>query len=374
MPPAKNNYPLFFLAAQALLSVFAAALAADDEIKLKMANYQDNNRVTVNTKMLGYSRDITPNTKFTLNGTVDAITGASRNLPVIDGISGASAVPDLNNLKAEYRKEVSAGATRKIKETAISANLTGSTEDDYGSNSCYLSVAPEFNSRNTALSAGFTYFDDTVFPYGMSWTDKKLSRVFDLGLTQVLTPVSEIRINANYSLDDGYLSNPYHRVVISNFYYPERYPRLRDKTALSAFYNLLLPGETPSSLQLDYRYYSDSWNVISHTAGIRYNRNFGEKIVLSGGYRYYTQTAAFFFMNEYSAEQRFMTADPKMGALASDLYTAELNYALSPSFSLELTCELYSHKSNLDYSKFYESISKEDLRSSVIYLGTTYKP
>src|SRR3989339_617153 len=268
-------------------TILSAICFAENKVSIKYIMYQDNNQVTIKTTTL----DSTIGKKgfdLSVGAVVDGISAASRDIPIVDGVTGAT---PSSKKKVEKRNEYYVGIGVKEKETTVKVLVDSSKEDDYASSSYFLTATQEFNNRNTALSIGYSNFDDKIFPFGVTWEDEITTKVYDLSLTQVLSPISQVRFNTTYSLSNGYLENPYHRIVVNydllSFYYKERHPTIRDKIAYGVFYNLSIPGEMKSSLQLNYRYYFDNWEITSNTYELKYNRYFTDKLWISAAGRNY---------------------------------------------------------------------------------------
>ncbi|MCX5777616.1 MAG: DUF3570 domain-containing protein [Elusimicrobia bacterium] len=356
----------------ALLLLFSAGrVRAERDVGFKYVAYSDNNMTNVTTEGLDASIDLTPKTKLTMTRIVDGISGASRKIPILDGITGATAhvTPD----HIEYRREISAGIAQKIKNNTFSITGDHSGEDDYSSVSYFLSWTTEFDNRNQALSLSYSNFNDKLFPFGVAWTDTRLSKIYDLAYTRVLTPSTEMRIVGSFARDDGYLGNPYHRIPINDFYYMERHPAVRDKEAFGLFYNVAIEGILLSSIQFDYRYYYDNWGVLSNTLGVKYNRYLTDTLMVSLRARYYAQGAASFYKNVYTQEELYMTDDQKLAAFSAGLYGAGVQYEVLPGLTIDIMFEQYDQSSYINYDHVYNSVSKSDLMAQILYLSLHMK-
>ena len=351
--------------------MFYSDCRAEREATVKYVTYGDNNRAFIDTASVSLSLDVTSKTKLMFSGILDAISGASRKIPVIDGMTTATTRVETDRI--EKRKEYSAGIAQKILSHTISTTVDQSREADYSSNSYFISWMYEFNNRNNALTLAYSNFQDKLSPFGVTWRDIKLTRVYDLSFTSVLTTSSQLRAITSYGHEFGYLSNPYHRIIIDDFYFKERHPVVRDNLAFGLFYNLGFPGEQISAIQLDYRYYLDTWKIYSHTIGVKFSQHITDWLIVSLRERYYSQNAAFFFKNSYDAEERFMTSDPKLGTFSSTLSGIGFNIEVDRAVSLEILYEQYNQRSNIDYNLINQSVVKADLASHILYLSTTVK-
>lgn len=395
--------------------IYLSNCFAENKVSANSMYYQDNNQASVQTYAVDLLFDINPNTNISTKVVVDAITGASlkqqtNNIrqqtnnsddddknddkdedkedkdkeddeddDVVDAITGATRKGGGGDDRdvVKYRKEGSLGITHKINETMGSFLITQSKENNYSSLSYNLLATREFNNRNTALSFGYSIFNNRVIPVNMGWEDKSISKIYDVSLTEVLTPKSQIRFNISYGLDSGYLANPSHEIKIGTSSYQEQHPRERDKVAFASFYNLGIQRKNLlSSLQLDYRYYIDTWKIKSHTYGIRYTHYLSEPCWVFLRYRYYNQDKAYFFKNFYDTKETFMSSDLKLVPLTSSLYGIGMNYSFIPTLildtpiNLEIVYERYSQEADIDYTPY---TNKKDLKSDMLYFRTNYK-
>ncbi|MCB4791528.1 MAG: DUF3570 domain-containing protein [Elusimicrobia bacterium] len=344
---------------------------AERKVGIKYVTYTDDDQVDVITEGIDAAVDVGPKTTLTASRIIDGISAASRKIPLLDGLT--SATPHIGNVTREYRREVSLGLTQKIKNNTLTVSGDTSGEDDYASDSFFVSWTSEFDSRNKAITFAYSDYSDKLFPFGVAWTDKKISKIYDLAFTSVLTPRSQMRVVGTYERDDGYLSNPYHRVLINEYYFTERHPSVRDRAALGLFY--ILGREEPriSSVQFDYRYYYDNWDVHSNTFGAKYTRYLSKAIMGSLRGRYCRQMGASFFKNSYTEEERFISADPKLSDFSSYLYGTGLQIQAVSGVFVDIMYERYFHVSNLDHAKIYQSVSKKDLVAQILYISTTIK-
>ncbi len=124
------------------------------------------------------------------------------------------------------------------------------------------------------------------------------------GLTYVINRRTVGQINLAGASVKGYLNDPYKVFSVvdaSGIEYDQYYearPNSRRRTSLT--FNLnheLYPSN--NILNLSYRYYTDDWEVKSHTLDMLYRINLGEKTHLVPHFRFYTQTHAYFYGNAF---------------------------------------------------------------------------
>ena len=134
-----------------------------------------------------------------------------------------------------------------------------------------------------------------------------------MGISQVISKQSLLRISANFTHSTGYLSNPYKKVFIQglgdqsslenagfNRVYYENRPDNRNQGSISLGYIQYI-SLLDSALHLDYRYFVDSWDISSHTFEASYHQPIAKNWMLVPHVRYYSQTDAAFYQAYYEA-------------------------------------------------------------------------
>jgi hypothetical protein len=180
------------------------------------------------------------------------------------------------------------------------------------------------------------------------------------GWTQVLSPtlLANFTFDAGVvgfgSKDDGFQANPYRTVLLGGSPSREQVPfqRLRFAWALALHWMVPIKSAiTPwIAFRPYYRLYYDDWGILSHTPELRTYIPIGPTELRIGG-RYYTQTAATFWRDQFglpsyvataadpegatgafctsclkhtSRGVRFFTADPKLSAFSDVLLDVQL--------------------------------------------------
>ncbi len=182
-------------------------------------------------------------------------------------------------------------------------------------------LARDFHNRNTTLSGGVGWSDDTVKPIGGSpvpltaltesspTTGNGSKHVLDvlLGVTQVFTQHTLGQLNYSVSRADGYLTDPYKILSVVDpvtgdlaagpdpgigLYLFEQRPDSRDKRSL---YGLLKHDFGGNVIDASYRVMTDDWGVDSQTVEMHYRWNFRSEKYFEPHLRFYKQTAADFY-------------------------------------------------------------------------------
>src|SRR5205823_872371 len=136
---------------------------------------------------------------------------------VADVVSSASidVVSNATKHMEDFRSEITAGVTQKIRATALAAAYIYSVEHDYSSHNANLNLARDLFQRNTTLSLGLTFADNAVGRSGDQAFHRQLL-VFGLsaGWTQTFAPKTIGQLSYTFSYADGYQASPYRFVRI----------------------------------------------------------------------------------------------------------------------------------------------------------------
>jgi hypothetical protein len=137
---------------------------------------------------------------------------------------------------------------------------------------------------------------------------------------------------------------------------PETFPRTRTSNAGSVRLKYYLPWR--ASLEGQYRFYTDTWGINAHTAGIEYTHPLWNRWIFSGSYRYYTQTAADFWSDLFPRDnfQNFMARDKELSPLATHTLgvgaTYEFPVQWAGAWLKKGSANLRVNHMIVDYSKF----------------------
>ena len=311
---------------------------------------------------------------LSLGFTVDALTGATPSGAIRqDGPqsftrpSGSSSYTEpagelpLDDTFRDTRVAITAGWQQPAGEKGLlSVGASVSKEYDYLHTGVNASYAHDFNNRNTTVSAGFAFANDSIEPVGgapipftnMLDVDDTSNRVGDqdkdvldlvFGVSQVVS--KNLLIQANYSLSqsDGYLNNPYKVLSLvdgvtgdtlprtpgpnggpSGQYLFESRPDERTQHSLYTQAKYYMNGKV---LDASYRYMTDDWEIDSHTLDVRYRIPIGDASYLEPHIRYYTQSEAEFYrlsLDGSSPLPQYASSDYRLGNF--DGITAGLKY------------------------------------------------
>ena len=143
--------------------------------------------------------------------------------------------------------------------------------------------------------------------------------------TQILTPRTVLRAGIELNEVDGQQHDPYRSVYVSGSIMPERHPVNRSRR--DGFIRLSQFLGAESSLQGDFRYYQDDWDIASQTYGLKLNQRVSRSVTVRYRYRYYTQLPAWFYRDDYSTTgsvDGYQSGDYRLGDYGSHLFGGEL--------------------------------------------------
>ena len=214
--------------------------------------------------------------------------------------------------------------------------VSHSDEDDYEATA--LAFDASWNTADDARtwSTSFSSSRDTlnptqgVIPVFITEEDLDTQSGY-FGVSQILSRTAIARIGLSYTLSEGYLSDPYK--------FRDQRPDSHERLSLSAGYRRFLIG-SDASLQLDYRYYADSWGTDSHTVEVAWAQNLPGSL-LTPYLRYYTQREADFFGVIANTDAQYYADDYRLSSYGAVTLGARWAVALGESWTLELEAERY---------------------------------
>ena len=298
---------------------------------------EDNDRIRVDSDYSLYSIDLSDT--VVLNGTLlySVISGASPT--GIPPERSGGQVP-LVHLEDE-RYAATMGLTAQLGIHSLSGGLSYSYESDYLSLGASLQDTISLNEKNTELVLGMAYTRDTVGANGSDLSEAK--RAFDwlVGINQVLGPNTLLNFNVGLGLKQGYLSDPYKRVLIDgDVYYEERPGRKLEQIIFTQLTHYIEPLD--ASVEVSYRFGHNDHGVVSHTAMIAFYKYFFEKrLVLRPSFRFYDQSAASYYDLEFSGDPRYYSSDYRVSAEQTFNLGLQLRWNVTERFAVDLGYERY---------------------------------
>lgn len=294
-----------------------------DQVRVKHSYFSDNRSIffpkskgnTTPQTLISVTKGISEEVSINSYYGVDAVSSATWR---VDGVSGASP-----RIETEYRHEGGFGVTYRVGVNQM--NLSGgiSRERNYDSDFAALSFQRDFFDRNTTLAVSYAINRDEIESVKLADT-RPFPRDADLdavtfSVAQVLSPKMLVQVNLFYAEQEGYLAHPENILIFPGGTFGEEiHPESRHRRAVVG--RMVRYFESRSALHTNYRYYSDSWGINSHTAGSDWYQYFGRHWIGRIGYRFYDQSGADFFQENPVGPATFQTIDGKLRPFTSHLY------------------------------------------------------
>lgn len=267
---------------------------------------------------------------------------------ITDSISGASPAYHTEALTAmkDFRRAVDTSLTRYLTNGTVTVGLNHSGENDYISRGVSLLATRATEDKNTTWTAGVGLNRDVINPSNrIVFNETKHVTDFILGVTQVLSMNDIVQFNLGSFKGRGYFSDPYK-------IYDER-PRNRSHETLLARWNHHFSDLNGTS-RLAYRYYTDNWGIRSHTFDAEWVQAFGEGWRVAPALRFYTQTAANFYVEadpslspfppNPPANARYFSEDQRVSAFGGFTMGVKLSKQLNLDTKVDVKFEQYGQK------------------------------
>ena len=295
---------LHFSLARAGLALLLCASAAvqagvlpEDRADILYHRY-DGGGVTIDGPSVLVRKKFADKVSVSANYYIDMVSSAS-----IDVVTTASPY-------TEKRVQKSLSVDYLRNKTTYSVGYIDSTESDYVAKTAFLGISQDMFGDLTTISLGFKRGSNDVFRNikdaagarlkDPTFTEQADLRSYSVSISQVLT--RDLIATASYELitDEGYLNSPYRSIRYADATSargysldPERYPATRTSNSASGRLKYYLPWR--AALDGQYRFYTDTWGIVAHTAEIGYTQPMWGRWVFDAEYRFYRQDAADFY-------------------------------------------------------------------------------
>ncbi len=337
------------LAALALPGVNKPAMAeaAPDqgEINVKYLDYRDwqpgFDRITVHSPSVEVMVPIAG--EWSIQGSIvsDSISGAT---PLYhSSISGASSMQD-------HRIAQDLTVTRYFSQGTLSLGGAHSGEDDYQSRTESVNGTWSTESKNTTFNFGVAFDNDVYNPRDHAVENARIHNTsMTVGVTQVFTQHDIAQFSLSHTSEEGYLSDPY------KFF--DFRPDERSENVVSVRWNHYFDA-TSGTARLGYRYYTDTWQVRSHTLDAEYVQPLPYGWTVTPDLRLYTQTAASFYVNPvydpdigapFPAGYVFgapVSEDPRLSAFGAVTWGLKIEKKVAKDFKLSFKIDTYEQRGN----------------------------
>ena len=356
------------------------------EVDSSYLYYSEVDRVTVN-KLVGTAKGYV-STKDTASIKVvfDSMSGATPTGAVkstsltysgASGGTGISATGESGALSDFDDTRVAVALDWEHEHTrTLSVNYNGafSVENDWRSFSVSATANKENSSRSTRWTLGIAGTYDQIFRVNGNNTPEPLTRVEEgrflgegersttdviAGVTKVINRRTIAQLNLGFGIANGYMTDPYKVFSIVDAggvewdQYFEGRPDSRTRWTITANLNhMTFPGN--NGIHLSYRYYSDDWDVKSHTLDYAHRFTFANADYLEPRIRLYAQSKAEFYQNSF--------VDPNVGG------TPDLPQYLSADYRLD---DMASATAGLTYGVRFGADA--DLRTRLAYIHQSFE-
>ena len=413
-------------------SAVAAPVAAQDEdsgwsFDSALLYYgESDGRVRDISAAVSALRDFGDERKFSTTLTADTLTGASASGAIaldrpqtFTSPSGravyttlAGAVP-LDDTFHDTRFAANASWTQTLARLyTVSAGAGFSTEYDYTHIGANLSLARDFNKRNTTVNAGVAWSQDDSNPVG--GRPIPLSQMLDvgntsnkrdggaskdvldllLGFTQVLNRTTVLRVNYSYSDSSGYLNDPYKMLSVvdpltgdtlarvpigqgpNGVYLFESRPDARTKQSLFAEVKHSFGNPV---MHFSYRYMTDDWGINSHTGEVRLRWPLGDGYI-EPQLRYYTQSAADFYRASLvsgTALPRYASADFRLGDFDATTIGVKYGHGTTSGNEWSIRAEYYQQNGSVPSEQIIGNQANReqypDLSAVIVQFGYRFR-
>jgi len=281
----------------------------------------------------------------------DVVTGAS--VAVVDAPGGVDAITSATRLD-ELRNVVGGAVTVQDGQASLTGTYAYGTESDYRSHSFSLTGRADLFDRNTSLEVSYGRGFDRVCNLAQPDATEPVDRqrmpssdgcfaaddrvaedlslqTFQAGWTQAWTPIFATQLVGTAQVLNGFQANPYRAVWLGRAAAQEHHPENRVRFAAGLGARLWVEP-VAAALQLFFRGYRDSWDIASVTAEVAWEQTFGEEFRVRVRGRYYDQTGAVFFSDDYAIDPRgqYFTGDRELSPFSSWTAGAQLRWVAPP--------------------------------------------
>ncbi len=333
--PKRMKYILLLTLSATLFRTHAFA-DGGDQMGFTTYYFSDSGENSVITTSFNLAKKLLQQTVFLIDVELDNVT-----VPAVTAVTGATRPQRRKSEPFEKsRGQVIVGVEQGFgQDLTVAGNFYRSQEVDYTSNSAIGTVSTELFDKNTTVTVRGQYNSDKVGKItdaGDLINKKKNTYTGALTVSQLLSPTTVLDVGYDFVHIQGYQSDPYRMVKVFDLNgvsstADELHPAKRTRHAGSGKISQLIPSIRASIIG-SYRYYFDSWSVHSHTAELKLNKYIVNDLVFGVDYRYYAQTAAYFYREKYVGPEfqstALRTADYKLKGFGSNNFGFSLTFLL----------------------------------------------
>lgn len=287
-----------------------------------------------------------------------------------DNVSGAS--PRYHTTAASGMSDKRLAADVKVKKyigkSTVAVGLAYSNEHDYQSTAVSVSGTTTSEDSNTTWSGGIGYNQDKINPTNQVVVgEKKRGVEFQVGVTQVLTPLDIAQLSATYTEGVGYYSDPYKTF--------DKRPRNRSTNVILARWNHHFK-DLGATTRAQYRFYTDTFGVKAHTFGLEVVKKYPNGWTVTPGVRYSTQSKADFYYDppfpNGNTASGFYSADQRLANMGTVTVGVKVSKEIDAESSIDLKLESYVQRTGL-YLGSNKSTGLDPLKATMIQIGYSRK-
>jgi hypothetical protein len=318
------------LVCSVLIAVLGAAGARSQQASTSLYVRTDTDDTTVITPRLRVSAPLAEETTVDVAYTVDVWTSASIDIRT----SASKAI-------TEQRDQLEVGLGQVLGDATLSAGYRYSSEPDYQSNGGSLGFAYDFADRNSTLALGLSAMFDDVGRAGDPGFSRALrTQSARVSFTQVLDSKMFGQLIYELGRSDGYLASAYRFIGVGTmdgvcgdqrpeYCVMEQLPNARQRHAVSLSLRRALFDDL--SMGAGYRFYTDDWDLLSHTVEADLAWLAGSETLLRLRYRLYTQSKAVHYSKRFlslAAAGRYFTHDKELSTFNAHRIALDLEQRL----------------------------------------------
>jgi hypothetical protein len=295
-------------------------------VEFKYLYYKDKqpgvDRIKVRAPSVAIEAPLGSEWSLSLSAVNDAVSGASpRQYTTLR--SNASKMTD-------NRTGLDGSVTYYRPLSAYTLSLSRSKEHDYLSQSGGINARFASEDHNTTFNVGTGMSSDVITKTGdLTLRERKHTNEYLVGVTQALSRTDIVQFNAGFSVGKGYFSDSYKGDTR-----PDRREQLTQLLRWNHHFEAL-----GSTLRTSYRHYSDSWDLRSHTFQIDWVQPVTDSFTLTPSVRYYTQNAAYFYLDKgvpATGEEEYLAKDQRLSAFGSVMVALRADYQFNKDWSTNL--------------------------------------
>ena len=283
----------------------------------------------------------------------DVVTGAS--VAVVDAPGTRPDVITTATQLDDFRNVFSGGVELRSDFGSVRAGYSYGFESDYVSHALTLGARAELFERNTTFDLSYAHGWDSVCNVAQPRMQDPVERrrlpastgcfsgdnteltsqsvalnSLNGTWTQAWAPIFVTQVTLSAQLVDGFQSNPYRAVWLGRSSAQEHHPDHRFRYAGSLAARLWI-APISGALHAMGRAYRDSWGVQSLSAELAIEEVIEGALRIRARGRYYTQTGAAFFSDDYALAPRgeYFTGDRELSTMSSVMVGGSISYTLS---------------------------------------------